>query len=388
MNYDQNKLLINLYEKCLSCSISPYAALGESLAGALDLCAVSLWMDHPHIRQAPSRIEFFQGDPELRLTAIDQQVATQVLDSLESVSGSDGSLYYWAGPLKGRQTTCSCVLWSKHPFESRTLTFLEGIIKRLAILVDVIATSTAGGAQRISKELRTTRFIQQQLMPKVDICRAGLSLAYRTLPVHELGGDYIDVFSYQDGSIGFTVADAMGKGVPGAYVMLIARTIFRMIAKEAAFPSAVLNELNTQFISEVAQVDTFVTQFYGVFNPATRKLVYANAGHNQPILLWRKTGKASVLPGTGIAIGGKSGAKYTAYAAELNEGDILIVYSDGLKEIRNDQNQEFGIKGITQTLMRYKEYSADGICDGVVNSVMRYCKAQTDDLSFLILKVV
>lgn len=378
--------LIELYEKCLMSSTDPYDVMGEHLCHNLGLFAVSVWSQHPYVRDASSRVVFSKRDKTVDLILKDQELAARVLDDQTVLQGSHNGLYYWAGILRGTHTRNAFVAWSTEPFSQMYTTFLEKICPRLAVLLDLIVLMNPISSNRVARELESTQFIQHQLMPSLNALGGKNFLSYRMLPVHELGGDYLDIISYEDGSVGLTVADAMGKGMPGAFVMLIARTIFRFIAKEKIPPHRVLSTLNNQFITEVSAVDTFVTQFYCIYDPAQRSLLYSNAGHNPPVIFSSQEGKVGVLPGKGIALGGKEGVGYQSYATRFEPGDILVIFSDGLLDARNESEQQFGLRGIMDTIIRYKEYSADGICDGLVNRVMQHCKSQTDDISLLVLK--
>ncbi|NLJ74398.1 MAG: serine/threonine-protein phosphatase [Firmicutes bacterium] len=387
MIYRNKDFLIDLYEICLTSRTGSYSIIGERLVSELDLFAVSVWSEHPQVRKAASRIVFFQRADEPELVHKDQEVAFQALDQQALLQGTYGELFYWAKPLAGRYTPNVLIVWSKEAFDNKQLAFLAELGERLTVLLDVVTVTNPALYNRIARELRSTQFIQSQLMPPMDALGGKMFLAYRTLPAHELGGDYLDIITHSDGSIGLTVADAMGKGVPGAFVMLIARTIFRLLVKDAALPGVVLRELNKHFAAEISEVDTFVTQFYGIYDPERRHLLYANAGHHPPIIFQRSSGRMSILPGRGMALGGRPDTIYECFSTSLEVGDILLIFSDGLREARDQDNRQFGLEGITNTLIKYKEYSADGICDGLVYSVMRYSEVQDDDISFIVLKV-
>jgi hypothetical protein len=378
--------LIDLYEMCLTSSDGPYTVMGEHICENLGLFGLSVWSQHPYVRGASSRIVFFQREQNVDLVIKDQVLAGRVLDEQTVLQGSHNGLCYWAGILCGTYARSALVVWSVEPFSRTCTAFLEKFSSRLTVLLDLIALMNPVGFNRVARELESTRFIQNQLMPPLNALGGKRFLSYRTLPVHELGGDYLDIISYRDGSVGLAVADAMGKGVPGAFVMLIARTIFRFIAKEKIPPHIALTALNNQFITEVSAVDTFVTQFFCIYDPTQQSLLYSNAGHNPPVIFSSQEGRVGVLSGRGIALGGKEGASYQSYATRFEAGDILVIFSDGLPDARNESEQQFGLQGIMDTVIRYKEYSADGICDGLTNRVMQHCKSQTDDISFLVLK--
>lgn len=382
----------SLFQACLNSPEAPLQVLGEELLQGLGVAAVSIWTENLRVPGALTRMVYQQKLDEQALPKEDYEVAAQVRQSQTLQSGAvrldrRSSFHYWATPLFGRTLNYYLVLWSASRFVPAEEEIFRELGQHLTVLLDVILSSDLFNVRRVTRELQAAQFLHQQLMPSITSLQVDSFLAYRTLPMHELGGDYLDILRYPDGTLGLTVADAMGSGLPAAFVVLMARTIFRLLTKAATTPSEVMAELNNHFVSEVANLDTFVTQFYGVFDPRQNKLIYANAGHNPPVVLRRSSGRVTFLPGRGVALGGMLSAEYSLFSTELEEGDILLIYSDGLKEARDEMNKPFGLEGISRTLMRYKEYSADGICDGLVSSVMRHSSVQTDDISFIVLKM-
>jgi len=385
-------LVHKLYESCLSAEHAPFEVLGRELLSGLEAVAVSIWSEHPRVPGALSRMVYEQNLKQGDLPQEDYAAARRVQAEEELIRATvtlkgRRRLSFCALPLRGRKAQFYLVFWALEPFTDEEAHTLSELAERLCTLLDLVLSSDLFQVQRVSHELQAAQFLQRQLMPRIESLQEVSSLAYRALPVHELGGDYLDVLRFPNGTLGLTVADAMGSGVPAAFVMLMARTIFRLITNVTTTPSTVLHELNNHFISEIADVNTFVTQFYAVFDPASRRLDYANAGHNPPVLLKRETGQTAFLPGKGVALGGLGDSEYAQRSVQLDQGDILVIYTDGLKEARDGQNSSFGLAGISKALLRYKEYSAEGICDGLIHSVLRHCSVQADDLSFLVLKV-
>lgn len=384
-------LIKNLYEVCLSAGQTAFTALGEKLLKSVGVAAASIWTEHGQVPDALTRLVYQQNVKNKELAVEDQKIARNMHNSQRALTGAaqlgtKNRFFYWGTPLDGRKGTHYFILWGKEEFSADECGSFIDLAGHLITLVDLLLSSDLFSVQRRSREFEATQFLQKQLMPCVEGLNVDFFLAYRTLPVHELGGDYLDVLKFSNGRFGLTLADAMGSGMPAAFVMLMARTIFRLIIKEIITPSEVLFRLNNHFISEIEQVETFVTQFYATYDPANGEFAYANAGHHPPVLYRRETGKVTSLPGRGVAIGGKQNSEYILHATELAEGDILVIFSDGLKEARAVDNRQFGLDGISRTVLKYKEYSADGICDGLIRNVMRHSGEQGDDISFIVLK--
>ena len=383
--------LFDFYDKCLGSIDAPFQVMGEELVNLTGVEAASLWMENPHAPGALIRLVFFSRLKFEELAQEDHKKAMQVHETQRELHSkvrlSKGStLSCWGSPIPDGRSQLTLMFWSTKSFSQEELRCFSEVLSVVRKLVDVILSSDLFSGQRMTRELQMAQLLQKQLMPKIKRLEADSSLAFRTLPVYELGGDYVDVLTFPNGLIGLTVADAMGSGVPAAFVMLMARTIFRLMVKSTLAPSQVLFDLNNYFMSEISHFNTFVTQFYGMFEPSTRRFLYTSAGHVQPLLFRREAQEVAALPSTGIALGVKADAEYPSAATQLEVGDILVIFSDGLSEARNERNEQFGIDGIAQTLLRYKEYDADGICDGLIHSVLRHSKVQHDDISLIVIK--
>lgn len=390
MNVCDRDFVINLYEACLHSETAPFAALGEEFLKDEGISGVSVWGEHAQVQGALTRIVYKQKGRQNQLAVEDQKMAMLVQQEQKLLTGAVTLAtrqvsYYWSLPLAGKRGEYYFNIWCSRKLQDEEQEALLALAPHVVRLVDIVLSSDLFNVKRMNRELEATQFLQKQLMPSVDSVHADF-IGYRNLPAFELGGDYLDILPYPDGTLGLTVADAMGNGMPAAFVMLMARTIFRLITTVTTSPGQVLAELNNHFISQIAQVETFVTQFYGRFDPVRGRFIYANAGHNPPVLFKRETGQASFLPGRGVALGGIRNSVYHQHEVDLNLGDILVIYSDGLREARGADQSQFGLEGIAQALQSYKEYSAEGICDGLIRNVMRFSKEQSDDISFIIIK--
>ncbi|NLL43334.1 MAG: serine/threonine-protein phosphatase [Firmicutes bacterium] len=384
-------LLFDLYDKCLGSLDAPFCALSEEVVKIANVGAASLWMENIGAPGALARLGFHSNIKQDELPQEDHRIALRVHKSQGEINGTASlpkgtALSYWGVPVVSGRAQLTLVFWSTKSFSPEELERFHGLLAYIEKLVDVVFSSDLFGDRRVTRELQTAQLVQRQLMPKLKNSKPHSSLAFRSLPAHELGGDYIDVLSFPKGIVGLTLADAMGSGVPAALVALMARTIFRQLTKSTASPSQVLSDLNKAFMSEIVHLNTFVTQFYGVFEPTTQRLLYSNAGHVSPLLFRKETGEVAPLPSKGVALGVKADAEYPAFAVQLQAGDILVIYSDGLADTRNEQNEQFGAEGIARTLLNYQEYDADGICDGLIHDMFKHSPTQQDDVSMIVIK--
>ena len=192
---------------------------------------------------------------------------------------------------------------------------------------------------RIEQELRTAQHIQQALLPKDVPELAGWQLAPYYQPAREVGGDFYDFLSFDDGRLGIVIGDVTGKGVPAALVMAITRTMLRTAAQGASSPAEVLARVNDLLSADIPP-GMFVTCFYAILDPGNGHLHYANAGHDLP---YRRHGTSvSELRATGMPLGMMPGSSYEERKGTLAPGDSVIFYSDGIVEAHNQKREMFG----------------------------------------------
>jgi predicted ester cyclase len=183
--------------------------------------------------------------------------------------------------------------------------------------------------ERAEHELRVARRIQQASLPKEVPTLEGWQIAHNYQPAREVGGDFYDFLELEDGHLGIVVGDATGKGVPAALVMSTTCGMLRALALSVDSPGEALERAN-EALSARIPANTFVTCFYGVLDPKSGHLHYANAGHNLPCR--RHDGQADELRARGMPLGLMPGMAYEEKEAMLETGDSVLFYSDGLVE--------------------------------------------------------
>lgn len=202
--------------------------------------------------------------------------------------------------------------------------------------------------ERIEQELRVARLIQQTLLPKELPALPGWSLDAYYQPARAVGGDFYDFLPFSDGRLGIVIGDVTDKGVPAALVMATTRSMLRTAAQEGqATPGAVLARANDLLFPDIPP-RMFVTCLYGILNPNTGALTYANAGHDLPHQ--RQEGGAVELRATGMPLGLMPGMSYEERETILAPGDSILFYSDGLVEAHNTERDMFGFPRL-MTLM-------------------------------------
>lgn len=221
----------------------------------------------------------------------------------------------------------------------------------------------------LERELRAVGEIQRSLLPSVLPAIPGLLLAARYETSQQAGGDYYDIFKLPGGRYGFLMADVSGHGTPAAVIMAVTHAIARTYAGVPDHPCQFLDHLNTKLVDYYTTSNgTFVTAFYGVYDPESREFRYACAGHNPPRLV-RKNGSVEALD----AVGGLPlGIMATQECAEawvtLSPGDTLALYTDGIVEAQDKDNELFGTKRLDGCL----SHSASAGPEGAVKCVFKH----------------
>lgn len=209
--------------------------------------------------------------------------------------------------------------------------------------------------QRIEQELRVARLIQQLLLPKELPVLAGWDVDAYYQPARAVGGDFYDFYAFPDGRMGFVIGDVTDKGVPAALVMATTRTLLRSAAEQLESPGKILERTNN-LLHEDIPPKMFVTCFYAILDPASGRIVYANAGHDVPYQ--RTNGGVVELRARGMPLGLLPGMDYEEKEAVLRPGECLLLYSDGLAEAHDPQRDMFGFPRIQQLMGRTSDQSA------------------------------
>src|SRR5215212_6750500 len=221
---------------------------------------------------------------------------------------------------------------------STTETLNEALVRNLTWR---FREAEARERERIEQELQVARRIQQELLPDSIPKLDGWRLATYYGPAREVGGDFYDFLELSSGRLGLVVGDATGHGMPAALVMASTRGMLRAVVQSLESPGEVLARVNEALVADIPP-STFVTCFYGVLDPESGRLVYANAGHDLPCCR-RQDGQVDELRARGMPLGLIPSMSYEEKEATLETGDSTLFYSDGLVEAHNPQREMFGV---------------------------------------------
>lgn len=198
--------------------------------------------------------------------------------------------------------------------------------------------------RQLEADLELSQKVQKALLPQRLPHIPGLELAVFSRPAQIVGGDYFDFFHFADGSHGLAIADVAGHGMSASLLMASVQTALLTLAPTTNSPAEVLNHLNRFFLHNV-HLTTFVTLFLARFDPARRTLTYSNAGHNPPLLYHAQANggePVAWLAPTAAAIGLIEEFEPGLETVTLAQGDLLLLYTDGVTEAINPAEEQFG----------------------------------------------
>jgi len=255
--------------------------------------------------------------------------------------------------------------------------------------------------ERLDRQLSIGAEIQAQLLPDHCPVIEGVELAARCRPAFQVGGDYYDFIptrpeasgrQREQGRWALVMGDVMGKGVPAGLLMTLLRGMLRAEVLSGLPPDRILHDLNQLAQEDLAHSHRFVTLFYSDYDPRSRRLRFANAAHNPPLLWRRQVGRVERLDAPGLLIGLQSEADYGCGEATLEPGDAILYYTDGVTEALGFSGERFDedrLRGAFHGACR-SGMGAQGILDQLFARLDRFVGSDhhlEDDASLVVLKV-
>jgi serine phosphatase RsbU (regulator of sigma subunit) len=235
------------------------------------------------------------------------------------------------------------------------------------------------------KERREAEYaleIQRGLLPREIPNLPGISIAGAWQPAQDVGGDYYDVFPIGEGRIALMIADVSGKGMPAALLMSNLQATVKAYTSLAPSPAELCRNVNRAMASSIG-LGRFITFFYAVLDFGRRRLIYANAGHNPPLLASRGQPVRRLDVG-GAVLGVFPSGEYAEATVGFEPGDRLLIFTDGISEATNSVGQEFGEERLIHLLQERSASSAQELRDGIMQAVIEYCRGEfSDDATLL-----
>jgi sigma-B regulation protein RsbU (phosphoserine phosphatase) len=244
--------------------------------------------------------------------------------------------------------------------------------------------------QRMEEELAIARDLQTSMLPAACPNIDGFEIAALSIPAMEVGGDFYDFVEMSDAKLGFVIGDVTGKSVSGALVMSASRSIFRMLSEEQLTVGEIMTRANLRTKKDIKS-GMFVALIYAVLNSKDRSLSLCSAGQTQPVHLSAKTGKARLVETEGdtFPLGILEEVDYQETRLELEPGDRVILYTDGIVEAMNARQEMFGFERLLEVVRGAKSLTADSLLKVIIDQVDDFAgdAAQHDDLTAIVVSV-
>jgi serine phosphatase RsbU (regulator of sigma subunit) len=311
-----------------------------------------------------------------RMSIVEQKVHTMMAVPLQTKQRIIG-LIYVDSPFVLRE------------FTKDDLSLLTVMANVAAIRIENARLAEIEQTERIMKrDLSQAAEIQGRMLPEKAPLVPGTDLAGFNAACRTVGGDYYDFFPYADGRVALTLGDVSGKGMPASLMMMALHARVQVLAEDPGNLAAFMTRLNKATCANCPS-NRFITFFFCVLDTITGELSFANAGHNPPIVV-RASGEALMLEGGGPVLGILPGAPYSEQSMHLNRGDMLVLYSDGVTEATNTEQEEYAEERFIEVLRQHRTEPACAIVEAVTKSLAEFAAGapQADDITLVVAKVV
>jgi serine phosphatase RsbU (regulator of sigma subunit) len=278
---------------------------------------------------------------------------------------------------------------SEEPYSREDKMLLGSVASQAALALETITLAEQMAARmeadrKAEQEMQIARAVQSKLLPQQSPPLATLDYAGACIQARAVGGDYYDFLDLGSGRVGFVLADIAGKGISGALLMANLQASLRSMYGVAHrdLPQ-LLCSVNHLFFKNT-ESNHYATMFFGVYEDAARRLIYANCGHNPPLLL-RAGGEVERLAATATVLGMFEDWDCSVAEVRLHPKDILAIYTDGVTEAASASQEEFGEDRLLAVLGKNNGYSASRLLESILRSVHEFSPGeQGDDLTMIV----
>lgn len=240
--------------------------------------------------------------------------------------------------------------------------------------------------RRVTGELEVARQVMSGLLPRDTPKLDGFDMAAVIESAYEVGGDYYDFIPLGNERWGVAMADVSGKGAPAALLVAALRaTLYALATSELAL-RAVLHRANEFIHASTGPKSKYVTLFYSVLDTQARRFIYINAGHLPPVVL-RRSGEVELLRSGGFPLGFFDNPRYFEQFLQLESGDLLCLYTDGITEAMNVHDEDYGRSRLIEVLNTHRGATSGEVCRAILSDVRRFSgRAPTDDATVMVIQ--
>jgi serine phosphatase RsbU (regulator of sigma subunit)/FixJ family two-component response regulator len=262
------------------------------------------------------------------------------------------------------------------PFDQEELRFLNLAIEGIILGIENLRSRNQ------QREFEEAREIQQGLLPKQIPQIPGYEIFGGWQPASAVGGDYFDALRFSETRVALCIADVSGKGMPAALLMSNLQAAVKAFASESIQPKDLCSKVNRVICSNIA-TNKFITFFYCLHDAEKKRLIYASAGHDAPILM-RKDGSHIRLREGGAVLGVFHEWNYEQNEVEFDSGDRVLLFTDGVTEVRNSDGEEFGERRLIELFRRMRDFGARQLQQHILQTVAEFSGGEFQDDATLI----
>jgi sigma-B regulation protein RsbU (phosphoserine phosphatase) len=326
--------------------------------------------------ESPLRRELISDDNRARLAEVDAEIVLPLNGKTDLLG------VITLGPKK-----------SEEPYSLSDAKLLGSVASQTGLALEnsrLMATIVTEIAKRewIGREIDIARGVQQRLFPQKLPAIAGVDCAGMCRPAQGVGGDYYDFLQLSEGRLGIALGDVAGKGIPAALLMASLQASLRGQRLSGPADLAQLMTNLNFLIHEASPDNRYATFFYGELDPANRRLTYVNAGHNAP-MLFRAAGPIERMRATGPVVGLVEGGRFEQRTIDLSPGDVLLVYSDGISEAMNVDDEEWGEAQLAAAARAAAPCGPQELIDALFIAADRFAGGamQHDDMTVVVVRM-
>jgi phosphoserine phosphatase RsbU/P len=278
------------------------------------------------------------------------------------------------------------------PFSQGDFVVFKSIAEQSAFaLYNAIIYSMANEKKRLDHDLEIARDIQRILLPAEAPAINGFQISGISVPARQVSGDYFDYIRVDDERLGVAIADVSGKGVPASLIMAICRSVLRSEAARNPSPADVLRKVNRQLYPDIKE-DMFISMAYLILDHLRHGITLARAGHDAPLLYKQQSQTVTPVKSPGMVVGIDSGSVFdrltTDFAVPLERDDCLVLYTDGVTEALNAEEDEFGLDRMIQSVRASATDGAQTIVKRIIEDVRNFTGSvpQNDDITLIAIR--